>query len=271
MKKFILLLIVYFASKASQAQLLQQYNFTGAGGNETTYSPDGQPENGVLSQIKRGTGISPSPGGGSFSGVNFTLDSQVDSSDYYDFGMAANASFFLSLDSIVVGERRSNTGIRKFAVRSSLDNFSTDLQVFDVPDSASFRYNQKVSLGDNFKNIAGETPVHFRYYGFLAESNAGTWRLDSIRVYGVITNFPLAVQNQIPQEAIHISPNPGTDFITIEYPLADQDPIVIYSSLGKLMATEMSEQMKPMIPTNTWPSGIYFIRKGNHQQRWIKR
>lgn len=271
MKKFLLFWAALFFIHFAQAQILQQYNFTGAAGNETTFSPDGQPENGVLSNIKRGTGIAPSPGGGSFSAVNFTLDTQVDTSEYFDFGMAANTSFFLSLDSIVVGERRSNTGIRKFSVRSSLDNFSNDLQVFDVPDSASFRYNQKVSLGDNFKNIAGGTAVHFRYYGFQAESNAGTWRLDSIRVYGVITNFPLAVQSPKEQATIQISPNPGVDFLTVENPGQDPLPVYIFSSQGKLMTLENTLTARTIIETKSWPSGIYFIRVGNRNQRWIKR
>lgn len=272
MRKITLLIFqIFITTLVSKGQLLQQYNFTGAAGNETTFPSDGQPENGIFSEIKRGTGIAPSPGGGSFSAVNFTLEPQVDTSEYFDFGIAANSSFYLSLDSIVVGERRSNTGIRRFAVRSSLDNFTNDLQVFDVPDSASFRYNQKVSLGEAYKNIADGTPVHFRYFGFQAESNAGTWRLDSIRVYGVITNSPLAIQSLESIKSIQIYPNPGSDILQINGQLSDNESIIIYSSQGKKMTASQSPSTSWTINTKEWPAGLYFIRKGNQSHRWIKR
>lgn len=271
MKKAILSLVMVLAALSGQAQLIQQYNFSGAAGNETTYPPDGQPTNGILSHIKRGSGISPSPGGGSFSGVNFTLDPQVDTADYYDFGIAANTSFYLSLDSVVVGERRSNTGIRKFAVRSSLDNFTSDLQVFDVPDTAIFRYNQKVTLGEAFKNIQGGPSVHFRYYGYQAESNAGTWRLDSIRVYGVITDSPLANQSLQSPKDFRISPNPGSDLLQIEVQTAQNEDLFIYSAKGQLMTGKRPGLASHIIDTHSWPVGLYFIRVGKTSSRWIKK
>lgn len=271
MKKNLLLIVLVALSLATKAQQIQQYNFTGAAGNETTFPSDGQPENGILSEIKRGSGVSPSPGGGSFSGVNFTLDSQIDTSDYYDFGIAANPTFFLSLDSIVLGERRSNTGIRKFSVRSSQDNFASDLQVFDVPDSANFRYSQKVTLGDSFKNIAGGTSIHFRYFGYQAESSAGTWRMDSIRVYGQITASPLASQPFKTLNKFKISPNPGSDLLQLEGQTPVEESVYIYSSNGQVMTDRKSGLTSWEIDTKAWPAGLYFIRSGNQNQRWIKK
>lgn len=114
------------------------------------------------------------------------MNAAVDTSQYYEFYIRANANFKLNLDSVVIGERRSNTGISKFSVRSSLDNFTTDLKVFDLPDDAFYRYNQNTPLGNVFKNVPAGNNVAFRFYGYAAEGAAGTWRLDSVRVWGSI-------------------------------------------------------------------------------------
>lgn len=41
-------------------------------------------------------------------------------------------------------------------------------------------------LGQSFQNLSAGSSVTFRFYGFEAEATTGTWRLDSIRVYGSI-------------------------------------------------------------------------------------
>jgi len=177
-------LILLSASQAS-AQLLQQFNFTGALGNEVSLAPDGQPANGTVGSITRGSGIQPSNANNVFSAKGFTTDpALVDSADYFDFPIASNSGFKLSLDSIVFGQKRSNSGVRSYVVRSSLDAFTSDLKA----DSGTLviSYGNKVVLGSQFQNMSSDQNLRFRFFGYGSGSTNGTWRLDSIRIYGKI-------------------------------------------------------------------------------------
>ncbi len=185
--RYLLLLAFLVTGFLSEAQIIQVYGFQGAAGNEATLPPNGQPTNGALSNIRRGSGVTANLAANAFGSLGFTTATSLDTADYYQFQIKSNTGYVLNLDSIVVSERRSNTGIRTFAVRSSLDNFGSDLSVIQVPDDNLTRNNQRTSLGAAFKNIASSTTLAFRYYGYGAEADAGTWRLDSIRVYGTIS------------------------------------------------------------------------------------
>ncbi|HRH35721.1 MAG TPA: T9SS type A sorting domain-containing protein, partial [Catalimonadaceae bacterium] len=93
----------------------------------------------------------------------------------------------------------------------------------------------------------------------------------SIRVYGVITNSPLAIQSLESIKSIQIYPNPGSDILQINGQLSDNESIIIYSSQGKKMTASQSPSTSWTINTKEWPAGLYFIRKGNQSHRWIKR
>lgn len=96
----------------------------------------------------------------------------------------------MSLTELQLDERRSGTGIRDWMVRSSLDDFASNIGTgFSVPDNSETRADQRISLlGGTFDRISG--PVEFRIYGFNAESAAGTWRLDNVELFGNLTPVP---------------------------------------------------------------------------------
>jgi hypothetical protein len=167
------------------AQIIQQYNFAGSTGNEATFSPDGQPLNGALSDIRRGSGISPNAGGGVFNSKGFTQEATLDTADYVAFAIKSNDGFQLNLDSLVFGQRRSNSGVRTFAVRSSLDGFTQN--IFSDSGTVAFSWNNKVVTGPSFQGIASSQTLEFRIYGYNCPSPSGTWRLDSVRIYGNIS------------------------------------------------------------------------------------
>ncbi|HRH35722.1 MAG TPA: hypothetical protein PKY12_11705, partial [Catalimonadaceae bacterium] len=177
-----------FLATVSKAQLLQSFTFAGSQGTEITSPPNGQPTNGSLSHIKRGSGVTPNNAGGAFGATGFTTQANLDTADYFEFAVKANVGYQLRLDSIVVSERRSNTGIRKFVVRSSLDGFTENLSSFDLPDDNLFRNNQKTVFGSSFQQLSASTTASFRFFGYSAENETGSWRLDSIRVYGNISS-----------------------------------------------------------------------------------
>ncbi len=167
----------------AQSDTLAVYTFTGAAGNEVTLGPDAQPTGATASNIRRGTGITPSAAAGVFSSTGFGLQAARDTADYVAVGMTPAGGQTLTLTALVFDERRSGTGIRTFALYSSADGFAAPLQTFDVPDNTDTR-KQTVTLGAAFAGLT--TGVEFRLYGYGAEAATGTWRQDNVKFVGRI-------------------------------------------------------------------------------------
>ncbi|MCF8464753.1 MAG: lamin tail domain-containing protein [Flavobacteriales bacterium] len=191
MKKHLLLsltaLLLVFASplvsdNSAYAQIVL-YSFTGSAGDEVTLPPDAQPTNATASDISRGSGVSGSTSGGTFSSSGWSTGALL-TVDYYEITLTPSSGFALNLTSLVFDERRSGTGIRDWEVRSSLDSYGASLGGGNVPDNTSTR-TQTVTLGASFTGLA--SAVTFRIYGYNAEAAGGTWRVDNVNINGTIT------------------------------------------------------------------------------------
>ncbi|MEW6156783.1 MAG: hypothetical protein AB1813_05085 [Verrucomicrobiota bacterium] len=179
-------LAVLLSSAALHAQLVV-FSFNGSAGNESTFAPDAQPANGTVGNMSRGSGLTPSSAAGTFSSTSFTTGT-LDTTDFYSFTITPDAGFDLTLTSLQLDERRSSTGITSWSVRSSLDNFSSDLSLFNVPDDTNTRLDQTTTLGAAFQNLT--STIEFRIYGFASESGAGTWRIDNVEAFGSFSPVP---------------------------------------------------------------------------------
>ncbi len=183
--KCTLLIHLLLLSYISHAQLVT-YSFTGAAGNEANFPPDNQPVNGTASNMSRGTGLTPSASANTFSASAFSTTG-IDLNDFFAFSIQPNVGFQLIINRIEFDERRSLTGIRTMAIRSSKDAYTTDLAVFNVPDDDLTR-TQTVNLVC-FTRITANTT--FRIYGYAAEAAGGTWRIDNVKIFGsIIPNTP---------------------------------------------------------------------------------
>lgn len=176
------LLAVAFAAPAAQAQLVT-YTFTGAAGDEVTLPADAQPSGATASPIRRGTGLTPNLAGGAFGSSGFGTQADRDTADYVAFTVTPDVGRTLTLDSLVFDERRSGTGLRTFAVYSSLDGYAAPLTTVTVPDDTNVR-TLRLALGTAFSGVS--TAVQFRLYGYGAEASTGTWRQDNIRIVGTV-------------------------------------------------------------------------------------
>jgi predicted extracellular nuclease len=179
------ILTLLFTLNTVQAELLSTYTFTNAIGNEATFEPDNQPNKGTLSPINRGTGLTPKKAKDTFNAQNWSTGA-LDMTDYYSLTIQPNCGLEMTLTSLTLDERRSNKGIRNWSIRSSLDDFATDLKTFNVPDNTKLRNDQTITLNASFTNLT--TPVEFRIYGFNAEAGTGTWRIDNVYINGNITD-----------------------------------------------------------------------------------
>ena len=125
---------------------------------------------------------------------------------YYQITITPQAYYSLNLDSITFTLQRSGTGIRQYVVRSSSDNYAsnlsavidpsnTDLQivstnVFQVSDATSSAEEGSKILLTGLANLT--TPVTYRFYGYNAEGTSGTFSIDNVRFYGNSTISPTA-------------------------------------------------------------------------------
>ncbi len=184
--KIILMIMLLFTLNTVQATLLSSYTFTDAIGNEATFEPDNQPNNATLSAMSRGNGLTPKKAMNTFNAQSWSTGT-LDMTDYYALTIQPHCGFEMTLTSLTLDEKRSGMGIRNWLIRSSLDDFATDLSTFNVPDDTSLRNDQTITLNASFENLTG--PVEFRIYGFNAESGAGTWRIDNLHINGNITGM----------------------------------------------------------------------------------
>jgi predicted extracellular nuclease len=181
--KILFMMMLVLTLNTVQAELLSTYSFTGANGNEATFEPDNQPNHVTVSAISRGTGLTPKNAKNTFNAQNWSK-STLNLNDYYALTIQPHCGFEMTLTSLTLDEKRSSKGIRNWSIRSSLDNFATDLKVFNVPDNSNLRTAQTVTF-NGLENITG--PVELRMYGFNAEAGTGTWRIDNVHIKGDIT------------------------------------------------------------------------------------
>jgi hypothetical protein len=106
-----------------------------------------------------------------------------------DFTFSAN-QYEYHINSLSFRLRRSNTGPQQVKIRSSADNFSSDLYAVNLTDKDKF-YSVSVPL--SFVNLANTT-FSFRIYGYSpANATLGVLWFDEIIVNGLVSNFVLPV------------------------------------------------------------------------------
>lgn len=125
---------------------------------------------------------------------------------YFEVAITPLSQIQLQLDTISFTVQRSGTGIRSYAVRSSVDGYSANLPASINPanpnlgvgpgnefrvvsDATSTAQNGSlVTLGAPFVGLT--TKVTFRFYGWNAEGTGGTFSLDNVAFSGRTDGVP---------------------------------------------------------------------------------
>jgi hypothetical protein len=136
---------------------------------------------------------------GAVNGSN-TFTGSLSATQYYEVSIAPASGYKLDLSSIIFTVQRSATGVRQWAVRSSLDNFAANLPASINPSNSTLQANNDntfqivdratttaqtgctVTLGSSFINIS--SAVTFRFYAFNAEGTGGTFSLNTVSFSG---------------------------------------------------------------------------------------
>ena len=158
--------------------LIGIYEFTGATGcpNENPFITT-QPSNAVFSEFTS-TGTTCTAANNVFNMSGWNTDASIDLSEYNEFTITANDCQQLNLTKLSFDHRNSGSGNVTWYVRSSVDNFATDLA---TGTSSSSVANEVVFLGAAFNNL---DLITFRFYVTLAASSGTTWRQDNVAVFG---------------------------------------------------------------------------------------
>ncbi|MFN0257172.1 T9SS-dependent choice-of-anchor J family protein [Pedobacter ureilyticus] len=137
----------------------------------------------------------------------------IDLTKYYEVTITPGSNYTLSLTNLIFTLQRSGTGIRQYAVRSSIDNFASNLSAtinpsnsnlsvvatntFQVSDPSTTALNGSTITFDS--NHSSTAPIIIRFYGFNAEASGGTFSIDNVTITGSTTlsnvNAPLISSN----------------------------------------------------------------------------
>ena len=144
----------------------------------------------------------------------------INTSQYYEVTITPQLNIKLTLDSISFTVQRSATGIRQYSVRSSIDSFASNLPASIVPANATLQVvndsifqvteaNAAATDGSKITitNISEITSaVTFRFYGFNARANGGTFSIDNVKFSGSTTSVEGSPVVTLDTNAISFSP-----------------------------------------------------------------
>ena len=229
---------------------------------------------------------------GSIGGAGDTLFSgmtgSISTSEYYEVTITPQTGYLMNLDSIKFGFERSATGVRTYAVRSSMDAFTANLTAVYVAPNNNVEVDpgnifflrkdivtpQTRSLiilgGTSFTNIA--TPVTFRFYAWNAEATSGTFSIDNVRFIGS-SAVATGITEKI-NEGTAVYPNPSVNgLFTLDLnPASAKTTIIVYNIIGKvILSKQLDATTKQTLDLSGQPNGSYFVSIKNDKETITKK
>ncbi len=234
-------------------------------------------------------------GTGATNSVNTTFTGSIDPAKYYEVTLTPQTGYSVSLSRMSFGASRSGTGIRHFAVRTNKDSYTVNVAATYTPlNSAASTTVIQIQGGDTFfwfddansssgpaagsaannrcgANFSGpnytnqSSPYTIRIYAWNSEASGGTFRIDSLMIYGVAT-FSAAGFANISHDlnaTFKLYPNPNNSGIVyVESKNADKGSIEIVNVLGKVIAREGIESNYSTVKLDVsyLSEGTYFVR-----------
>lgn len=206
---WLFIVLLYALPIVANGQILT-FEFSSLGGSEATANSNFNNANLGGSTISRGAGLTASGNGGRFNATSWALTSianAVSGDDYMEFTISPNAGYQFSVSSIYVQLQRSGTGPRGIALRSSVDNYATNLDAeYSITDNTSTQ-----NFTFTFAQANSSAAVTYRVYMY-AEATGGSGGIgdgggDDIVVNGTVTSTGGS-------PALSVSPNSLTGFST---------------------------------------------------------
>lgn len=113
-------------------------------------------------------------------------------STHFAFTITPTAGYNFTLNNISFGTRSTGSGPQLYTVRSSADNYSTNLVSGSISNNSTWQL--KSHTGINFVGQGNGTPITFRIYGTNGTGNPGAdtanWRIDDLNLNLTVSNTP---------------------------------------------------------------------------------
>ncbi len=196
----------------ANAQILA-WEFNGAAGNETTIAATTLDANLNSSSVSRGSGVNASGLTNAFASTDYTVSgtfaNAVTNNEYQQFSVNAKSGYKVSLSTLDVNFRRSNTGPNTFQWQYSLDGFATAginigsaISYTTSPTNGTAQSQIDLSVISALQNVSNATTITIRLYGYGASAGTGTFAL------GRLTGNDLAIGGTV-------DPDGGSPVLTV--------------------------------------------------------
>ncbi len=195
-KKYGVLFVSILISTGLNAQVVFENPITGANPNTSNPYIIGQSFNSnvSVSGIGRGSGVTGSNANNRYSASNWTQGASSSSNDYFYWTVGPTGCNEIDFSSLEIAFERSSSGPQNFALRSSVDNYASDIWTYNYTSTAV--QSQTISLASgSFQNLT--TNVTFRIYGWAATSGSGTFSINSFVFSGTVNALPSPVAGSI--------------------------------------------------------------------------
>jgi hypothetical protein len=209
------------------------------------------------------------------------LSTAASGSAYFQFTITPNVGNAVSITGINFGSRSTSTGPLAYAIRSSIDNYATNISTGTLTNTSAW------ALKLNSVNISAAigTAVTFRIYGYNGTgsniANTANWRIDDISVLGSsngfnatscynlivntgAANFKSTQSND--NSIISIYPNPTHQMLNVDFSTNHASPLqlMVLDQLGRMVINKKTNavQGKNTIPINVscLQKGIYYLK-----------
>lgn len=137
----------------------------------------------TVSGISRGSGISGNAGNNRYN-ANGWDSPGLDQNDYFEFTLTPITGKTINFINFIYNGSRSATGASSFAIRSSIDGFSTDIGLVYVTGNTVDLSNIK------YQNVF--CPITFRIYGWGGTNSGGTYGIEDFTFNGTTANVGAA-------------------------------------------------------------------------------
>lgn len=151
-------------------------------------NPTSQPANGTFSAYAvNGSSLVCASAADVLNYSGFNTSATVDLTQYYSFSLTPASCYTAELNRIIFLHKTSASGgTPTVHLRSSLDNFATDIATKTLPNSTA--KVDTIDLGPAFDNIT--STIEFRWYITNIGGTGATYRHDNVKVYGFLSPLP---------------------------------------------------------------------------------
>ncbi|MES2486787.1 MAG: hypothetical protein V4581_12680, partial [Bacteroidota bacterium] len=183
-KRFLLVVLMAFTLPASfYGQNIFSNPITATSPSDVSPFTEGQivATNVTAGGIGRGSGITANAGGNRYNAKDWST-SGLDANDYFYFTITPAAGYQIDFTDFQFTGQKSNTGPVSFSIRTSLNNYATDIYTYTASGN---NFNDTAALSAaSLQNVTG--PITFRLYGWGGSAAAGTFSVNDFAFNGTV-------------------------------------------------------------------------------------